>query len=320
MIGAAALVALAFLLIALNYYGGLLLASVPFLTRVKTPKAWRSRPTLQNAGWVMIQDSIGSLTLLIFVFGFMALWSFIMDVLFPTYFGWCPFCIPVPNPYAATDTYASAGNWLLTERGAAEAFGVLMGAVPIGIQSLDKLWFTFGVPGLVSSFVSNAISPWTTAVNVYVLLLSFLLLWVKFIGPPGNFWAVFMIVGAFFYSFPARIGRVVGAWLIAVPISYLVAIPFLPGFVDTFTTTVQDALANSLNTTLAQEAWKLFTTGSFDFNTVTELVLTNINPATTLLVRLIFVGMYVGFIMTLSRSVAGWLAGASPPSIGAEPG
>ena len=316
MIGAAVLVALAFLLIALNYYAGILLASIPFLTRVKTPKAWRSRPTLQNAGWVMIQDSVGSLTFLVFLFGFMALWSFIMDALFPTYF----FGIPVPNPYAATDAYAWAGNWLLAERDAAEAFGVLVGAIPIGIQSLDKLWFTFGVPGLVSSFVSNAISPWTTAVNVYVLLLSFLLLWVRFIGPPGNFWAVFMIIGAFFHSFPARIGRVAGAWLIAVPISYLVAIPFLPGFVGTFTTTVQDALANSLQTTLAQEAWKFFTTGSFGFNTIMELVLTNINPATTLVVRLIFVGLYVGFILTLSRSIAGFLAGASIPSIGAEPG
>ncbi len=316
MIGAAVLVALALLLIVLNYYAGILLATTPFLTRVKTPKAWRSRPTLQNAGWVMIQDSVGSLTLLVFVMGFMALWSFVMDILFPIYI----WGLPVPNPYAAATAYANAEVWLNVERAAAETFGVLLNAIPIGLQSLDKLWFTFGLPGLVSGLVSNWIAPWTSAVSIYVLLLSFLLLWVKFIGPPGNFWAVFMITGAFFHAFPARIGRVVGAWLIAVPVSYLVAIPFLPGFVDSFTQNIHDAMAASLAVTATQQLWSLLTTGSFDFNTVTALLLTFANPGTIIVVRLILVGVYVGFILTLSRSLAGILASASVPSIGAEPG
>jgi hypothetical protein len=264
----------------------------------------------------MIQDSIGSLTLLVFVFGFIALWSFVMDLLFPTYI----FGFPVPNPYAAATTYAGAEAWLVLERAGAETFGVLLGAIPIGLQSFDKLWFTFGVPGLVSSWVSNWITPWTGAVNIYVLLLSFLLLWVRFIGPPGNFWAVFMVTGAFFHSFPLRIGRVVGAWLIAVPVSYLVAIPFLPGFVDTFTQSIQAAMTASLVVTATQQLWSLFTTGSFDFNTVTQMLLTFVNPGTIIVVRLILVGVYVGFILTLSRSIAGLLASASVPSIGAEPG
>jgi hypothetical protein len=316
MIGAAVLVGLALLFIVLNYYAGILLATTPFLTRVKTPKAWRSRPTLQNAGWVMIMDSIGSLTLLVFVMGFMALWSFVMDVLFPTYI----WGFPVPNPYAATTTYAKAEAWLIVERAAAETFGVLLNAIPIGLQSFDKLWFTFGLPGLVSGLVSNWIAPWTSAVSIYVLMLSFLLLWVQFIGPPGNFWAVFMITGSFFHSFPARIGRVVGAWLIAVPVSYLVAIPFLPGFVDTFTQNIHDAMAASLAVTATQQLWSLLTAGSFDFNTITQLLLTFVNPGTIIVVRLILVGVYVGFILTLSRSIAGILASATVPSIGAEPG
>jgi len=320
MIGAAVLVGLALLLIALNYYAGILLATIPFLTRVKTPKAWRSRPSLQNAGWVMILHSVGSLTLLVFVMGFMALWSFIMNLLFPTYFCWYPICIPVPNPYAAATAYAEAELWLKAERTVVETFGVLIGAIPIGLQSLDKLWFTFGAPGLVSGIVSNAIAPWTNAISIYVLLLSFLLLWVQFIGPPGNFWAVFMIAGAFFHSLPARIGRVAGAWLIAVPVSYLVAIPFLPGFVNAFTQNVYDAMLASLAVTTTQQLWSLFTTGSFDFNTIMQLLLTFNNPGTVIVVRLIFVGVYVGFILTLSRSIAAILAGATVPSIGAEPG
>jgi uncharacterized membrane protein len=79
-------------------------------------------------------------------------------------------------------------------------------------------------------------------------------------------------------------------------------------------------MAASLAVTATQQLWSLLTTGSFDFNTITQLLLTFVNPGTIIVVRLILVGVYVGFILTLSRSIAGILASATVPSIGAEPG
>jgi hypothetical protein len=296
-------VALAVAFIGLNYYLGVLFASIPGLTRIK------------NAGWTMMEDSVLSLTLLIFLMAFIAVWNAIMNVVSPTMiFG----ILPVYNPYAALQSYAKAETWILTQRSQAQQLGVLLNVIPIALQGLDKAWWSFGLGGLVGSWVSSAVSPWSNAVNIYIILLSFVSLWTGFIGPPGNFWALFMLVGAFLYALPARIGRVAGAWLIAVPISYVTALPFLPGFVDTFAGSIYDSILNQIGQTI----WNgiLQWPPTLDFNTITQMTLTFANPGTIVVVRLILVSLYVGFIAALSRSIAGILAGTTPPSIGAEPG
>jgi hypothetical protein len=292
------------ILIILNFYVGLLLYSLPIPSPAR-------RKGVRWAGRTLMQDSYSAVVVISVALAFVLFWNLVSSEIFN-----------LPLNTASLSAYSQAEAWMSNEKTNTQLVGVLLNSIPLGASALDRLPFSFGLGGLLSSLANSFLAPWLGIITAYILTLNFLGFWVSWIGPPGNAWALMLYVGAFMYSFPFRVGRIAGSWFIAVPIAYIVAFPFMPMFVDGVVGNALGSIQDELRKDLQSAAWSVLfqSPPHFDVNTILSLLFALANPGTSILLRLVMVLLYVGFITTLSAGIASAIAGTSPPAMGTEPG
>jgi hypothetical protein len=296
-----ALLVFALIFAGMSYYVGLLILGSP----IQTARG------LRKFGWRLVYDGSTSIVAIFVVLSFVLILNLVMNVVFPAS---CWFFFVCYNPFALANAFAGAEAWVNSQIWDAMGVGAFISAIPIALNAVDKIQISgfkvlVGFGGLLANWAKSVLTPYAMAVNAYVLLLNFLLLWVTFIGPPGNFWAVFMILGCFFYAMPGRVGRVAAGWLIGTPLSYLVAFPFLPYFVDAFAGNIHDSFVSYLSSKVIGDLFKW--PPSFDFATVTSVTLTLLNPVTVIVVRLVLTGLYIALMAALNVEIARLIAAGS---------
>jgi len=318
-VSSSTLIALAFTLTAMSYLIGLLLLSMPFGSR-----------GIRNMGKSMITESASSIGLIVVLMAFMATWTTILNGLLANAAVSMTLSLPCvspkptvgtggPNIYEFALAYQYANNWIINQRNAAACVGISIQTLGLAIRNLSQIPVLGSVIGSFSTLWDSYMSTMVSATNGYVQTLTILLVWTQFIGPPGNFWAIFLIVGSFCYAIPGRVGRAAAGLLIGHALAFMLAIPFLPFFVDNFNGDLMAASASILAQAPVQQLFTpsptLIVSGAFSLISSVLALPDILNSLTIMMSRLIFIGIYLVFIGSLNAGLAKVLTGTSPASV-----
>jgi len=278
-----------FLCAGLGYYIGCIL--------VATPHAHKG---LRIAGFEMIGDAGVTIFLTLFLMSFYWIYDLFLRMLFPAAAG---------QVHAGDYLYSQALGWIEGEK--SSLFFVMLGLniIPILLRSLEALGF-FGIFSLLAELVSIGITPWMFVATIYTIAISLLSFWAKMIQV---YWPVLLFFGAFMYSWPKRIGRMAGGWMMATALGYYIATPFIGWFVDGLTgTTIENSVeyqrvlqASADTPQDLQASWALISACN-DFGAF-------------LVVRFTLIVIYLTLTLFLSRSLVDVFAGVVPPKTIAEP-
>jgi len=248
----------------------------------------------------MIGDSGVTIFLVLFLMSFYWLYDLLLRMIFPAAVG---------NVHAGDYLYTQALNWVEGEKFG--LFFIMLGLnlLPILIRSLDALGF-FGIFGLLAELVSIGIMPWMMISTIYVITISLLSFWIKMIQ---LYWPVLLFFGAFMYSWPKRLGRMAGGWMMATALGYYISTPFIGWFVDGLTGTT---LQNSVE---YQKAIQVTANTPQDLQASWSVISASNDFGAFLVVRFTLFAVYLALQLLLARSLVNVFAGVAPPKMIAEP-
>jgi hypothetical protein len=165
---------------------------------------------------------------------FTLIWTSLLNMIFPCQNWWTLLGgAPCYNNYAIFDAYAAARLWIANEANHAASICGFVQALPQAVDAAVVALpvLKYGQLAMTAVEITQYTGPWLTVEKAYITELNMLKILVDFFG---KYWAVFIILGTFFYAIPGRIGRVAAGFLVGTPIAYLVTIPFLPMFMNAF--------------------------------------------------------------------------------------
>jgi hypothetical protein len=205
-INLAPIYALAYVFAAISYYLGCLLINLP-------------HRGLKRAGWVLIYDGATYyiiLALVLFIpsivkFGYLLTGSYpeLLFKSFDAFLGFAPDGSYLPSSPLVEIKKAYTGVGMIL---------VALSTPPIVGRAIGTLMWSYIQPVLTLLAIA-----YTTLHMIYFLGLLI-----------RSCWALFVAFGALIYGLPARIGRALGAALIAFSIVFAIGLPLLPNFVGSF--------------------------------------------------------------------------------------
>lgn len=198
-------VAIIAVMLGISYYIGVLLVSIAPSQRIR------------NVGKEMLEDSGTSIVLLVFITGFFTIASSLFRMVYGT---------------GADAAYDLTLNWINNDLTLVLSGMLQVSMIPILLKSLDATGLGYGVFSILASFIERTLAPWNELFSAYGALLSLLRAWVIFMR---NGWLILLLTGALIYTFPARIGRIAGGWIMSMSIAFYALLPFTGVFVDIMT-------------------------------------------------------------------------------------
>lgn len=302
--------AAAIVLAAIGYTSGVLLYAMP-------------TKGLHKFGQSLMFDGSTSVVLLTLSLGTLFFWNVIVNMFCQFTFSEepQPGCLLPWSPFAFSIVYQNANAWVNGQINFAEGVGSLMQMLPVSLRAADEVKGWLPVPGMgagLGAFIGNLLAPWVTLVNVFIVAMHSLLFWAEWIGPSGNFWAVLLFMGVFFYAIPGRIGRIVSGWLVGVSLGWMIGYPLLPTFVGSFVGSIFTATEQYLHSKYVPAVFAHLGPRANQgdvFMTVRGFA----DPVTSLVLNFVFIGLYLALIAGLVAGIARAVSGSTVPSAHGEP-
>ena len=294
---------LAFLFAALAYYIGVLLVALPIFAK-----------GLRKLGYRMVAEGTGTILIMILLLSFTLIWTSILNIVFPCknwwdILGWFQGWSPCYNNYAIFDAYSAAREWIANEANHMASICGIVEALPLALKAAQVTSPFIKIAQLVmmANEMSQYTAPWLTVERMYIMELNFLKILVDFFG---KYWAIFIILGTFFYAIPGRIGRAAAGVLVGTPIGYLITIPFLPMFMNTFSPDPFNVFLN-INWSDIQSVINAAAT-VMDPALIYKIFIDLLASGYAILLRLVFLNLYLlGIVTPMSASIAKLLSGVS---------
>jgi len=307
---------LAFGLAYVTFLLGILLVSFP------APVRW-----MRQAGFELIADSYAAVFLFTILVALFASGQAILEAVYP------PFCYVTecacygPNAYkevcfctSCTPGWSGSLAWLSKEKTDVILVITELSAPKSLLQAIGTL--VPNVPGL--SFAAQAIisetqtlyelatAPINNMLMAYGLTLVGLDYTFSFLQA---YWWQLIFLGAVFWAVPARMGRIVGSWMIAFPLTFYFGLPGLRLFIGWFTG--YESLLLAFNATaLGNIAKAIVTANILDVpGVVTNLLQAGNDFAGYMVLRTLALGLYMLLLGLVSSGIASVLSHASVPTV-----
>lgn len=264
-------------MVGISYYLGVALATLSPTRR------------LRSVGTDMLEDSGTTIAILVFIAGIIVAVDFVFQAVYGA----------LGAAAGAEVAYDVVLTWVGNELTLVFAGMLRIEMIPILLESLEASGYSFGVFSILAGFLRRQMAPWSTIFNLYGMSLSLLRAWILFVRYA---WLVLLFVGALIYTFPVRIGRTAGGWLMAIAVSFYTLLPLTGVFVDIMTVVVfsdifqkfQMAAEDVYTYILANQATENIE--GFTAYIVSGLTSSIGDFGTIMIIRFILVGLYFAIV------------------------
>lgn len=271
-----------------------------FLLSIPAPVSW-----LRAAGFELVTDSYAAMFLFTVVVAIYAGGGALVAAVFP------PFCHTVQ----CTPGWESVAAWLSKEKFDTIAVMTEL-AVPKNLLDAISSLSPVNIEPLISqskTVYEMATAPINNMLMSYALALVGLDYLVSFLQA---YWWQLIFLGAVFWAIPGRIGRIVGAWMIAFSVVFYFGLPGLRFFMRWFTgyeSMLVAFNATALSNLAASVTSPTMNPIDFGIRLATRLLQIGNDFAGYMTLRLIALALYNIILASISAGVAQAIGHSGPP-------